>query len=163
MQHLFRRRAEGHEDAKPSLLGAYDERALEERDSLGFAVWQEAALRVVSSRAVDEAELDLPLLRQLLQTGGRRLDERGALYECEVELITGRTHQVRLQFSALGLPLVGDSRYAPVAGMLHGSAAAAFGPDPTSVCLQSSAIAFPELQREAKAKWAPMWRKEQLL
>jgi hypothetical protein len=39
-------------------------------------------------------------------------------YECEVELVTGRTHQIRLQFSAVGSPIVGDTRYEPVAGLL---------------------------------------------
>ena len=28
-----------------------------------------------------------------------------------VQLHTGRTHQIRVQFSSRGLPLVGDSRY----------------------------------------------------
>ena len=31
----------------------------------------------------------------------------------EVELITGRTHQIRVQFSHIGYPIVGDRKYAP--------------------------------------------------
>lgn len=30
--------------------------------------------------------------------------------ELEVELLTGRTHQIRGQFAALGFPLVGDAQ-----------------------------------------------------
>lgn len=30
--------------------------------------------------------------------------------ELEVELLTGRTHQIRGQFAALGYPLVGDAQ-----------------------------------------------------
>jgi len=42
-------------------------------------------------------------------------------FEVEVKLLTGRTHQIRLQLSAEGAPLVGDSRYEPVAGLLDNS------------------------------------------
>lgn len=38
------------------------------------------------------------------------------LYEVEVELITGRTHQLRAQFAAMHAPIVGDDMYKPMAG-----------------------------------------------
>jgi 23S rRNA-/tRNA-specific pseudouridylate synthase len=33
-----------------------------------------------------------------------------AVAELQVELLTGRTHQIRGQFAALGFPLVGDAQ-----------------------------------------------------
>lgn len=38
-------------------------------------------------------------------------------WDIEVELITGRTHQLRAQFAALGLPIVCDSLYQPLSGI----------------------------------------------
>ncbi|XP_048229999.1 RNA pseudouridine synthase 6, chloroplastic isoform X2 [Ricinus communis] len=36
-------------------------------------------------------------------------------YECKINLLTGRTHQIRAQLAASGAPLVGDSMYMPAA------------------------------------------------
>ncbi|ESW19737.1 hypothetical protein PHAVU_006G151200 [Phaseolus vulgaris] len=36
-------------------------------------------------------------------------------YECKINLLTGRTHQIRAQFAACRAPLVGDSMYMPAA------------------------------------------------
>ncbi|CAA3031610.1 RNA pseudouridine synthase 6, chloroplastic isoform X1 [Olea europaea subsp. europaea] len=36
-------------------------------------------------------------------------------YECKIDLLTGRTHQIRAQLAACGAPLVGDSMYMPAA------------------------------------------------
>ncbi|XP_050208683.1 RNA pseudouridine synthase 6, chloroplastic-like [Mercurialis annua] len=36
-------------------------------------------------------------------------------YECKIDLLTGRTHQIRAQLAACGAPIVGDSIYMPAA------------------------------------------------
>lgn len=42
----------------------------------------------------------------------RRLDTRDALSLVKIQLLTGRTHQIRVQFSSRGMPLVGERKYA---------------------------------------------------
>ena len=39
------------------------------------------------------------------------LDTKGNESICKVELFTGRSHQIRVQFLAQGCPLVGDAKY----------------------------------------------------
>ena len=41
----------------------------------------------------------------------RVLDRRGGLALVEVRLLTGRTHQIRVQLAALGTPVLGDDKY----------------------------------------------------
>jgi 23S rRNA-/tRNA-specific pseudouridylate synthase len=57
-----------------------------------------------------------------------------AITEVEVELLTGRTHQIRGQMSALGFPLVGDSVYG---GFMTST-------DQSKIALHCSQITFPK-------------------
>ena len=41
----------------------------------------------------------------------RVLETRGTLSKCEITLYTGRTHQIRVQMSAIGHPVLGDDKY----------------------------------------------------
>ncbi len=46
-----------------------------------------------------------------IKTKYRVLESRGELSLCEVELLTGRTHQIRAHFAHIGHPLLGDGKY----------------------------------------------------
>lgn len=63
------------------------------------------------------------------------------LYESDITLLTGKTHQIRLQLSAIGAPIIGDTRYQPVSGLLDegdhtewGNGMQLFGSDPMRWC-----------------------------
>lgn len=68
----------------------------------------EAHMSIESAR-----ELGAEASQILQETYGISQHER--LYELDIDLITGRTHQIRCQLSALGLPIIGDTLYGPLA------------------------------------------------
>eukprot|EP00188_Purpureofilum_apyrenoidigerum_P005046 Plantae.Rhodophyta-Purpureofilum_apyrenoidigerum.ctg62116.p1 GENE.Plantae.Rhodophyta-Purpureofilum_apyrenoidigerum.ctg62116~~Plantae.Rhodophyta-Purpureofilum_apyrenoidigerum.ctg62116.p1 ORF type:complete len:244 (+),score=27.28 Plantae.Rhodophyta-Purpureofilum_apyrenoidigerum.ctg62116:287-1018(+) len=66
--------------------------------------------------------------------------------ECQVELITGRTHQIRLQMAALGSPVLGDTRYDVVSNVLEEDLSEGqsieLGQDPLTIALRACRLEF---------------------
>jgi len=86
--------------------------------------WQECALRVESVRPFGDG------------------------FEVEIDLETGRTHQIRVQLSALGCPILGDTMYGSKEPY-HGR----------GIGLFSAAVSFPGPDRRTwKFELSPPWR-----
>ena len=75
------------------------------------------------------------------------LEPRESTTLVNINLVTGRTHQIRLQCSALGNPIVGDTRYAPVTGQLGTldvDSEDVFGEEPDAIQLKCMRLVFHE-------------------
>ncbi len=85
-----------------------------------------------------------------IRTGWRVLKEYGAATYMEVELFTGKTHQIRAQMAALCHPLIGDAKYGtPSSRKLSGQAGV------RSQLLHAYRLTFPEMAGE----FAPLSRR----
>lgn len=77
--------------------------------------WAESLLRVVSVGpgpcALVGSEAGQRLAQRLWQSPGCVPQNVQAVLELEIDLLTGRTHQIRGQLSTAGFPLVGDAPY----------------------------------------------------
>ena len=175
VRHAFRKMRGKAGNPKPTLLRSWDVafgRGLELSESQNSSSlswsstsadsgdWQPAVLHVLECQPFPMAEN---------KWGDSAESPR--IHEVTLKLITGRTHQVRLQMAALGVPLVGDLRYLPVAGLLDEGGhtawrdgASLFGCEPSLICLQAcqlhldeSNVSFAPPSLQAGTAW---WRGE---
>ncbi len=68
------------------------------------------------SQIVDKGENEAKRAELSFQTLKTLETEDGVLSHVRIHLLTGRHHQIRVQFSGHGLPLYGDGRYNPAFG-----------------------------------------------
>ncbi len=76
----------------------------------------------------------------------KMLGELNGYYLIEVDPITGRPHQIRVQLSTLGCPIVGDNKYGYPRGSLK-----------KSICLHAKRLQFIHpVKKEPIDIWAPL-------
>lgn len=122
-RHLDRNK---NKKGKPGLLASYPSTG-NFSDFSQLLGWREVSLRVNYYRKLN-VNIDGEM------TGSPEyLKSIKSVFEHEVELITGRTHQIRRQFAALGASILGDTRYKVVESRLNSidnPQDATFGIDP---------------------------------
>uniref|UniRef100_A0A7N0UM65 Pseudouridine synthase RsuA/RluA-like domain-containing protein n=1 Tax=Kalanchoe fedtschenkoi TaxID=63787 RepID=A0A7N0UM65_KALFE len=74
--------------------------------------WPLCRLEVLECREVPWPHSDIEKKYSIEDSGW---PSKKFAYECRINLLTGRTHQIRAQLTALGAPIVGDSMYMPAA------------------------------------------------
>jgi 23S rRNA-/tRNA-specific pseudouridylate synthase len=118
LKHYFRKKNENlHRNAKPTLLRNIDDGLLTRDPTVKREDWSRVELIIHKSMPISLANLDPTVLQKMNLSN--HFDENHIFYENEIELITGRTHQIRLQLAAIGAPILGDSRYLPVSGLTY--------------------------------------------
>ena len=175
VRHAFRKMRGKAGNPKPTLLRSWDVAFGRDLDLSGS---QNSSSLSWSSTSADSGDWQPAVLHVLecqpfpmAENKWGDSAESPRIHEVTLKLITGRTHQVRLQMAALGVPLVGDLRYLPVAGLLDEGGhtawkdgASLFGCEPSLICLQAcqlhldeSNVSFAPPSLQAGTAW---WRGE---
>ena len=92
------------------------------------------------SQVVEKGISDAKRAELSYEVKGTVETEAGPLALVKIRLLTGRHHQIRVQFAAHGLPLYGDGRYNPAFG---GSVQPAPRKAPLALCAVSLAFVHP--------------------
>ena len=163
LRHCYPKRIPRRSNTKPTLLRPYDENLLIPNSSTD-GNWQLAELEVLNCVELNETEVNLhPIIKyqQIQSFNNNSVNSLEILtnnsadltslkyYECEVDLITGKTHQIRLQFSSINACIVGDTRYQPIRGLYDlgnltawGDGSTLFGSEPRVIGLQCNKLTF---------------------
>ena len=106
-----------NEMAKNSLDRALKERTLE-KHYLTLVVGQSKERENLTAFLKKDAEKSLVYISDFPQKGYEKIETRykklefnGNLSLLDVELVTGKTHQIRAHLSHIGLPILGDEKY----------------------------------------------------
>lgn len=74
--------------------------------------WQLCQLEVLDCKEVPWPD---SIIEEKYQIKDCQWPVKNFAYECKINLLTGRTHQIRAQLAACGAPIIGDSMYMPAA------------------------------------------------
>jgi len=115
-------------------------------------IWEDSMRKVPDEARSEIVPADHPDAKRA-QLKYRSIATNGSVTLLEIELITGRTHQIRLQCGSRGLPILGDE--------LYGSEEA-FGPETTDlrkrwIALHARRLAFEHpISKEPVDQTAPL-------
>ncbi|KAH9603515.1 hypothetical protein KSS87_004731 [Heliosperma pusillum] len=113
--------------------------------------WQLCQLEVLECNKVP---WPTPDIEEKYQIEDRGWPVKKFAYECKINLLTGRTHQIRAQLAACGAPLIGDSMYMPAA------CEALIDPGVNPFGKQSKKYAYENDKEIAIEKWISLHGKE---
>ena len=82
-----------------------------------------------------EAKLEYTVLRKQFLEGEQ-------ISEVEIRLLTGRHHQIRVQFASRGMPLMGDRKYNPAYGDRPPAGPGGSGEPGRHLCLAAGSLSF---------------------
>ncbi|KAJ8901435.1 hypothetical protein NDN08_007281 [Rhodosorus marinus] len=123
VRHLCRAKSHKKRKGGDFLLSRY-------REGFDPTEWSQAVLEILEKTRVEN----------------NQVQKVGDCWQYRVRIISGRTHQIRLQLAALSSPVIGDTRYWDLAGVLVDDLGAdeqvTLGPDPERICLQAAELEF---------------------